>query len=179
MRFPLIAGLCAIVVTTVATSSDTLALTANEPEVSLPPAPQWKPGKIRRGPDGKLYVEPSPQPSQVGSSPRKSESAPAVPKRTHILPIQKRGTKVTLGWNPSNYHMDGPLQGRVGYRVHMGRSEGNYDSILDAGESTSYTVTGLEPGHTYYFAVTAYDDSGVESGFSNEIAVALEPFPKK
>lgn len=30
-------------------------------------------------------------------------------------------------------------------------------------------VTGLAPGNVYYFAVTAYNTSGAESGVSNEV----------
>jgi len=33
-------------------------------------------------------------------------------------------------------------------------------------------VTGLEAGKTYYFAVTAVDSTGRESGYSNEAKVS-------
>jgi hypothetical protein len=36
-------------------------------------------------------------------------------------------------------------------------------------DATSYTVTDLEIGTTYFFAVTAYNSSGAESSFSNEV----------
>jgi fibronectin type 3 domain-containing protein len=39
---------------------------------------------------------------------------------------------------------------------------------VSTGSSTAYTVTGLQSGQTYYFAVTAVDASGRESPFSNE-----------
>jgi hypothetical protein len=38
---------------------------------------------------------------------------------------------------------------------------------------TSYTVTGLETGTTYFFSVTAYNSSGVESSFSSEVAKTI------
>ncbi len=54
-----------------------------------------------------------------------------------------------------------------GYRVYYGTSSGNYTSSAEAGNVTSYTVTGLSGGTTYYFAITASNSSG-ESGYSNE-----------
>jgi hypothetical protein len=35
--------------------------------------------------------------------------------------------------------------------------------------SSPVTVSGLTPGTMYYFAVTAYNSSGGESGFSGEV----------
>ena len=43
---------------------------------------------------------------------------------------------------------------------------------VDVGNVTSFTVTGLAPGNVYYFAVTAYDTGGFESGVSNEVSAA-------
>ena len=59
-----------------------------------------------------------------------------------------------------------------GYRVYYGTSPGTYVQLagqgLNAGNMTTYGVTGLISGTRYYFAVKAYDASGVESVFSNE-----------
>lgn len=38
-------------------------------------------------------------------------------------------------------------------------------------------MTGLTPGATYYFAATAYDASGQESDYSNEVAVTIPVAP--
>jgi hypothetical protein len=38
---------------------------------------------------------------------------------------------------------------------------------------TTYTVTGLETGTTYFFVVTAYNSSGTESSFSNEVSKTI------
>lgn len=60
----------------------------------------------------------------------------------------------------------------AGYRVYYGTQSGAYlqksGQGVDAGKVTSFTVTGLEGGSRYYFAVTAYNDLGYESGYSNE-----------
>ncbi|HSW39097.1 MAG TPA: fibronectin type III domain-containing protein [Acidobacteriota bacterium] len=59
-----------------------------------------------------------------------------------------------------------------GYRIYIGQSSGNYGSFRDAGNQTSFTVTGLGPG-TWYFAATAYDNMGNESGYSNEVSKTI------
>jgi hypothetical protein len=38
---------------------------------------------------------------------------------------------------------------------------------------TSYTLTGLEGGTTYFFAVTAYNSDDVESSLSNEASKTI------
>ncbi len=67
---------------------------------------------------------------------------------------------VTLAWDP-NTESD-----IAGYKMHYGTSSRNYPHVVDVGNTTQYTLTGLQEGLTYYFAVTAHDDSGNESGFS-------------
>ncbi|HET6491216.1 MAG TPA: fibronectin type III domain-containing protein [Syntrophales bacterium] len=59
-----------------------------------------------------------------------------------------------------------------GYVIYYGTSPGNYTQSIDVGNSTSCAISGLQAGATYYMAVTAYDDSRNESGFSNEIVYA-------
>jgi hypothetical protein len=59
-----------------------------------------------------------------------------------------------------------------GYRLYYGTSPGTYQQAkgqgVNVGKATSYTITGLTRGKRYYFAVTAYDTSNRESGYSNE-----------
>jgi hypothetical protein len=55
-----------------------------------------------------------------------------------------------------------------GYRVYYGTTPGVYGPGLSIGNVTTYTVSGLSNGTRYYFAVTAFDASGNESGYSNE-----------
>lgn len=77
---------------------------------------------------------------------------------------------VHLSWNPSN------STSVAGYKIHYGRSSGSYTSVVDTGNATSATVGGFIPGRTYYFVMTAYSETGVESGYSNEVAYTV-PFP--
>lgn len=74
----------------------------------------------------------------------------------------------TLSWTAPTTNTDGtPLTNLAGFKVYYGTSPGSYGAPINVGNVTSYPVTGLGSG-TYYFAVTAYDASGSESGFSNE-----------
>jgi hypothetical protein len=75
---------------------------------------------------------------------------------------------VRLSWNP-NREPD-----LAGYKVYYGTASRTYGKPVDVGKRTTYSVTGLNAG-TYYFAVTAFDTSGNESRFSNEIR-ASSPF---
>ena len=73
------------------------------------------------------------------------------------------GTEVTLQWDP-NTEAD-----LAGYRLYYGFSSRSYDNVVDLGDQTTYTLSGLEQGQTYYFALTAFDTEGLESGYSNEV----------
>ena len=69
-----------------------------------------------------------------------------------------------LAWDSS------PSSGVAGYRVYLGTASGNYTSSVEAGTATTTTIPNLLSGTTYFFAVKAYNASGVESAFSNEIS---------
>jgi hypothetical protein len=43
------------------------------------------------------------------------------------------------------------------------------------GKVTTYTISNLIPGKTYYCVVTAYDTAGRESPVSNEISFTVSP----
>ena len=73
------------------------------------------------------------------------------------------GQQVTLAWDPNT---DSDL---AGYIAYWGTSSRNYCCLTDVGNNTAHTITGLEDGQVYYFAITAYDSDYNESGYSNEI----------
>ncbi|MCK5180889.1 MAG: hypothetical protein KAR32_15255, partial [Candidatus Omnitrophica bacterium] len=70
------------------------------------------------------------------------------------------------------------VAGATGYNVYFSAISGIYGTLVDAGNVTNYTVTGLTNDTTYYFVVTAYDAAG-ESAYSNEESAvpASESFP--
>lgn len=63
--------------------------------------------------------------------------------------------------------------GVVGYKLHYGKVPGSYTNSVDTGIMTSHTVSDLSEGETYYFASTAYDTSGKQSGYSNEVKKSI------
>ena len=44
---------------------------------------------------------------------------------------------------------------------------------VNVGNVTTYAITNLVIGTTYYFAVSAFNSSGIESGFSNEVSKSI------
>ena len=61
----------------------------------------------------------------------------------------------------------------LGYKVYWGTESRNYEANADAGPNPTYTVKGLTPGQTYFFAVSAYS-SGGESALSAEVSSLAE-----
>jgi hypothetical protein len=71
-----------------------------------------------------------------------------------------------LAWSAPTTNVDGtPLTTLAGYKVYYGTTPGVYTSIV-VGNASSYEITGLANGQTYYFTVTAYDTYGIESDFA-------------
>ena len=73
---------------------------------------------------------------------------------------------VTLAWDSN------PEPNLAGYKIHYGSQSRSYTSSIDVGKQTSYTLTGLADGQTYYFAATAYDTAGNQSNYSAEVTWA-------
>lgn len=81
-----------------------------------------------------------------------------------LLSVWARAESVSLTWNP-NTELD-----LAGYKLHYGTASNSYSVHIDVHNVTTYTVTGLAAGQTYYFAATAYDTAGNESGYSNQVS---------
>jgi hypothetical protein len=79
---------------------------------------------------------------------------------------------VTLAWSPST------SPAAAGYEVYYGLASSNYTASVNAGATTNFTVTGLAPGLTYYFAVQTYDASNDASPFSAQVSASTLPLPQ-
>lgn len=76
--------------------------------------------------------------------------------------------QATLSWKPNS---ETDLEG---YRVYYGEATRDYVISIKMPKSlTKYTIGGLEPGKTYYFAATAHDNNQNESGYSNEVSYTV------
>ncbi len=71
-------------------------------------------------------------------------------------------TGVELTWNAL------PDEGITSYNIYYGTQSGAYSSSVNCGNVNDFILRGLTPGQAYYFAVTAEDDYGNQSGYSSE-----------
>ncbi len=88
---------------------------------------------------------------------------PTKPGNLHVT--AKTMTSVSMAWNASTDN-----SGNFSYRIRQWAS-GVQTDVTVPKTQTSYTWTGLRPGHYYYFSVSAVDGSGNVSLPSNTIAV--------
>ena len=89
------------------------------------------------------------------------------------------GATFSFAFDPPTMNEDGsPLTDLAGYRLHWGMASGNYDQFCEgndpAATTVDCTIDGME-NVILYFALTAFDEDGNESGYSNEVAVPLGP----
>jgi hypothetical protein len=81
-----------------------------------------------------------------------------------VVPPPAAAGQITLAWDASTE------EDLAGYKVYAGDSSRLYSTTIDVGRTTSFTVSGLQEGRLYYFAITAYNTSGLESDYSEEVS---------
>ena len=71
---------------------------------------------------------------------------------------------LTFQWDPV------AVSDLAGYKIYRSTTAGTYGSPIAtlSASTTTYQMTNLTRGETYFFAVSAYDTNGNESPFSNE-----------
>ena len=84
-----------------------------------------------------------------------------------FFPVQAFPAEVTLAW-------DRPDDSKViGYHIYSAPSGSNYpdlpNKVINDPSQTNCTLTGLTEGEIYGFVATSFDDSGIESVYSNEV----------
>ena len=83
---------------------------------------------------------------------------------------------VTVSWTPPTTNVDGSsLVDLAGYKIKYGTKKKRFPNIIDIENVglTSYVIENLSP-NIYYFVMTAYRSSGVESDHSNMVSIDLE-----
>jgi hypothetical protein len=86
-----------------------------------------------------------------------------------LIPLPVLAASVTVSWRPS------PDPDLAHYNLYYGTQSRVYGPPIDVGQATTYEVTGLQWGDTYYFAVTAVDTNQNESGYSPEAISTVKP----
>ena len=92
--------------------------------------------------------------------------------------LKAEAAQVSLTWNAPATFTDGtPVTGLDGYKLYVGNASGVYQQGIDVGNQTSYALSDLSDGATYYFAVTAYGTDGMESAYSHELVMTFPALP--
>ena len=89
------------------------------------------------------------------------------PEPPVVLAYSIEESKVNISWQ-NNTEPD-----LAGYKVHYGKSQGSYDTVVDVGVVTQYQTVELIQGDTYFFALSAYDTASNASTYSNEFSVTI------
>ena len=78
-----------------------------------------------------------------------------------------QATDVTIAWDAPSLNSDGTqLDNLDGFNIYYGTQSGAYEHVVDVGNVTTGTVTGVDPTLNHYFSVTAYSDTQVESDYN-------------
>jgi Fibronectin type III domain len=75
----------------------------------------------------------------------------------------------TLSWAAPTENTNGTsVTNLAGYHIYYGTDASDLSQSVEVAgaQTTSFTITGLSPG-TYYFAVNAYNNLGMDSDMSN------------
>jgi hypothetical protein len=103
------------------------------------------------------------------------ESAALPPFAVTVTQAPIATSSATLDWTPPTENTDGSaLTNLGGYTIYYGTSAANLTQSLKVTNPglTVYTVTNLASG-TWYFAVSSFNTSGVESPRTNVVSTSL------
>jgi hypothetical protein len=80
-----------------------------------------------------------------------------------LLAGETHAVNVTLAWNKN------PEPDVTGYNIRFGPQGGTPATVVNAGNVTNITVTGLQEGSSYSFYASAYNSAGLESNLSSPV----------
>jgi hypothetical protein len=98
----------------------------------------------------------------VGSVAVENNDAPPAPTPTDMVLDLVNDTALVTWSAPAAPDLEG-------YRVYYGRASGAYVGFIEVTDSTQAELLAAPPSQSLHVAITAYDSSGNESGFSEEI----------
>jgi Bacterial Ig domain len=88
-----------------------------------------------------------------------------------VIPAVSGYQSLTLSWD-ANQEPD-----VAGYILYYGDASGHYTNSIDVGNVTTTIASNLVDGVSYFFTVTAYNTSRLESAPSNEVTTKLNNPP--
>lgn len=104
-----------------------------------------------------------------------NQKASLTPFTITVTPAAAVVRSATLSWQAPTQNVDGsPVKDLKGYKIRYGTASGAYTQVVavDNPSTTRYVLDGLTPG-TYYFTVSAYNVSGLESDPAGEVSKTL------
>jgi hypothetical protein len=155
----------------------TTAATSAAPKFSIVHLPAWAKFDTGTG-----RISGTPTASQVGQYPGIAITAMAgktsvtLPAFTITVAAVGSESNVTLSWRPPTENADGTaLVDLKGYKVHYGPASKSYSDTIQVSNPglSTYVVQNL-PAGKYYFAVTSYNSSGLESSLSPEVSTQVD-----
>ncbi len=126
--------------------------------IGTPAAASFSDAGAAAGATGYFYLV-----SAVDAAGNESDTKPPLALTPPVLSGQWILARIDVSWTPAQ-----PASAVEGYRVYWGKKSGQYSFVQDLGLATSHSFFGLEQYVNWFFAVTALDANGNESGFSNE-----------
>lgn len=81
------------------------------------------------------------------------------------IPLSAMAIGIKVSWSPNSESDIG------GYKIYYGTTSGTYPNSIDVGNVITKDIIGFPLNTKYYFALTAYDTSGNESGKSAEASI--------
>jgi hypothetical protein len=155
-----------------------VANTSGTVKFSIANQPSWAKFNTSTG-----QLSGTPDSSQVGQYPGitinlvSGANVVALPAFTiTVAAATSNSSAVTLSWQAPTENADGSaLVDLKGYKVHYGSASKSYSEVIQVANAglTTYVVQNL-PAGLYYFAVTAYNGSGLESALSGEISTQVD-----
>ncbi len=102
-------------------------------------------------------------------------SSTTAPPTTPPAGTPASSSGLTFGWQAPTENSNGtPITNLAGYKIHYGTASQQYTQVVEVSNPSlsRYVMDSLSSG-TYYFAITAYNSQGIESGLSGEVSTTL------